>query len=175
MLFNVNLKPFVSLAGLLLFGLGAAVPVVSAQIPAAINTGVNNGVNTGVDGEVKKVAKITPISPQALLDMQAKKTELLLLDVRNQDEFARGHVPQAVLAPAPEFDKHIAKYSHWKEKPVVVYCERGSRAAHCERMLLKAGFRNIRHLTGDMIAWRKNASLPTAKPAPTSPEKQVAP
>ena len=37
---------------------------------------------------------------------------------------------------------------------IVVYCERGGRAAQATDLLLSAGFRNLSHLEGDMSGWR---------------------
>ena len=78
----------------------------------------------------------------------------LILDVRTEGEYARGHVPNAVLVPHDELASRIAELGNEMEKPIVVYCESGKRAGMAGQTLLEAGFKNVLHLDGDMKAWR---------------------
>lgn len=87
-------------------------------------------------------------------------TAPLLLDVRTSEEFAGGHVPGAVNIPHDQLAKRIGEIESHRADEVVVYCERGGRAARAEGVLADAGFRQVRHLAGDMSAWRK-AGRPT--------------
>jgi cytochrome c peroxidase len=78
----------------------------------------------------------------------------LILDVRTEEEFASGHVPNAVNIPHKELASRLAEVSVAKHAPVVVYCERGGRAGVAETVLDEAGYENVLHLTGDMSEWR---------------------
>ncbi len=78
----------------------------------------------------------------------------LLLDVRSPQEFAEGHIPGAVNIDHRELAERLDELQRFREAEVIVYCERGVRANRAETILDEAGFMRIRHLEGDMSAWR---------------------
>ena len=78
----------------------------------------------------------------------------LILDVRTPEEFAGGHVPGARNISIDELAQRVGEIADHREQEVVVYCERGTRAAKASEMLADAGFVFVRHLEGDMSAWR---------------------
>lgn len=92
------------------------------------------------------------ISPQAVLAFAGQLDAPLLLDVRSAEEFAGGHVPGAVNVSHEQVAARIGELGPARE--VVVYCERGGRAAKAADVLRDAGF-TVRHLTGDMSGWRE--------------------
>jgi len=100
----------------------------------------------------------TPIiSQEELLELIDGEEEILILDVRSQQEFDEGRVPGAVLVPHTELVDRIEEISDFMDKPVVVYCQAGGRARMAENNLREAGFSNLLHLDGDMRAWKANA------------------
>ena len=103
------------------------------------------------------------ISSQELVERLATQTELLVLDVRTAQEFHAGHVPGARNIPHTELPQRLAEVAEYQQKAVVVYCERGVRADAASKVLQAAGFANVRHLQGDMAAWRAQA-LPLTVP-----------
>ena len=84
----------------------------------------------------------------------------LLLDVRTPDEFASGHVPGALNIPIDELPARTNEIAASREREVVVYCERGPRAARAAKLLESEGFSDVKLLSGHMSAWR-DAGLPT--------------
>ncbi|MBW2448191.1 MAG: rhodanese-like domain-containing protein [Deltaproteobacteria bacterium] len=86
----------------------------------------------------------------------------LVLDVRTPDEFAAGHVPGATNIPFDEIATHLAEVEPYRDRGVVVYCERGRRAGAAERELRAAGFGDVRQIEGHMSAWRAS-NLPVEK------------
>jgi len=105
--------------------------------------------------------QVTPISPETLL--AAAPANALILDVRTPDEYGSSHVPGAVNVPHGEVAERLAELGTNRDRPVIVYCESGRRAGLAEAVLVEAGFSDVRHLEGDMRAWRE-AGRPTAKP-----------
>ncbi|MHC4204917.1 MAG: rhodanese-like domain-containing protein [Planctomycetota bacterium] len=103
------------------------------------------------------------ISQAQFQEWMEKKSELCILDVRSVREYNSGHVPGAINIGHTEISEHIDKTMPYKDKDVVVYCERGVRARMAQSTLVKSGFSSVYHLTGDMDAWRK-AGLPTNTP-----------
>ena len=86
----------------------------------------------------------------------------LVLDVRTPEEFAAGHVPGAVNISHDVLEERVQELAQHRGQEVVVYCERGARAAQAEAVLAGAGFSAVRHLAGDMAGWRSEG-LPIAK------------
>ena len=76
-----------------------------------------------------------------------------LVDVRTPSEHKEGHIAnsQNIDFNSPTFDADIAKLN--KDKPVILYCQRGGRSAKCADKLLKAGFKKIYDLKGGFSEW----------------------
>jgi rhodanese-related sulfurtransferase len=95
-----------------------------------------------------------PISGAELTERIEKGAAPLVLDVRTPEEFASGRVPGARNVPLTTLPERIDDLGDAREGEIVVYCERGGRAAKAESLLRDAGFTHVRHLEGDMSAWR---------------------
>jgi rhodanese-related sulfurtransferase len=74
-----------------------------------------------------------------------------LLDVRTTTEFSNGSLPNARNIPVGELGGRIGELGS-KEKPVVVFCQTGARAATAKRLLQTAGFAAVRNL-GSLSRW----------------------
>ncbi len=98
------------------------------------------------------------ITQQQLLANANAGTPQLILDVRSAEEYAEGHVPNAINISHEEIAanlKQIQMMSKDQSIPVVVYCRSGHRAGIALQTLKDNGFKNIKHLEGDMNGWRK--------------------
>jgi rhodanese-related sulfurtransferase len=102
------------------------------------------------------------ISQQELMESLESNPAPLILDVRTPREYRGGHVPGAVNLEYRQIPSRLADLAPAMEREIVVYCEVGPRAQAAQSMLLQAGFTNVRHLQGDMSAWRRSG-LPTAR------------
>ena len=88
-------------------------------------------------------------------------TQVQLLDVRTEAEYAEGHIDGASLADVKRDDfLSVAKAQLCKEQPVAVYCRSGKRSAKAAELLTAEGYR-VTNLKGGIVAW-------TAKGMPTS-------
>lgn len=103
---------------------------------------------------------VAEIAAQTLLSQPAGAS--LVLDVRTPEEYAEGHVPNAINIPHDQIEAHLAELEARKSGPVVLYCKSGRRAGLAAEALAKAGFTNLLHLTGDMQGWTE-AGLPIEK------------
>lgn len=89
-----------------------------------------------------------------------KKGDVIVLDVRRPEEFAEGHLKNAVNANWQNPDEFKAKATQLdKSKPVYVYCLAGARSDKAAQWLLKNGFKNVAGLEGGIQAW-KDAGKP---------------
>lgn len=84
----------------------------------------------------------------------------LLLDVRSTEEFRGGHIRGSVNIPHDQLASRIGEIASHRDTGVIVYCERGGRAAKAAAVLGAEDFTSIRHMDGDMSGWRA-AGLPT--------------
>lgn len=92
---------------------------------------------------------------------RAAAGEVVVLDVRPQEEFAAAHLPHARSMPVDELKKRLAELP--KEVPVVAYC-RGPfclMAKDAVGLLRKKGYRAF-HLTDGVAEWRARG-LPVAE------------
>ncbi|HQT30514.1 MAG TPA: rhodanese-like domain-containing protein [Thiobacillus sp.] len=88
--------------------------------------------------------------------------DALVLDVREDKEFAAGHIPKAKHIPLGQLDKRINELDKFKGKPILVTCRSGQRSARACGMLKKAGFETVYNQAGGIIAWER-ANLPVTK------------
>lgn len=85
----------------------------------------------------------------------------VMIDMRSDKDYREGHIVNAVHLPAGTGEVPASLNKH-RERPVIVYCERGQRSnAVCNR-LSKQGFESVYNLKGGVLAWQK-AELPLSK------------
>ena len=68
----------------------------------------------------------------------------VLMDVREADEFRSGHIPGAVNVPL----SRIGAVSFPKDKPLYVYCLRGTRSRRAVSCLKRMGYQNVQSIGG---------------------------
>ena len=90
------------------------------------------------------------------------REEALVVDVREPNEFAAGHVLGAKNLPLARLDASGADLAKRKERPVIVYCDGGERSAKALAALKKQGFTRVANLSGGIAAWQQ-AGLPVEK------------
>ena len=83
-------------------------------------------------------------------------TDINLIDVRTYEEFASGHIPNAInidFNNFEEFKKNIDLVD--KNKPTYIYCMSGGRSSKAFSFLSDKGFNNLFELNGGIMEWRK--------------------
>lgn len=94
-----------------------------------------------------------------------------VLDVRTQEEFAKGHINTATNIPLGLVDARISDIQNKKSQPVILVCQSGNRSMQAARALKKHGFEIIYNLTGGMGSWQQ-ANLPVNSGAKSSSSKE---
>ncbi|MFL9927388.1 rhodanese-like domain-containing protein [Herbaspirillum lusitanum] len=100
---------------------------------------------------------------QATQLMNQGKT--LVLDVRDTEQFAAGHLRDARNIPLKDLPQRISELDKFKSKSVIVICQTGTQAAKAEVHLKKAGFTEVYGLTGGIAAWQGQGLPLTTKDA----------
>lgn len=85
--------------------------------------------------------------------------DALVLDVREDKAFRDGHILNAVNIPLGLLESRLDEIEVYKDKPVIVYCRTGQRAAKAAALLQRQGFGSIYKLNGGMLAWT-DANMP---------------
>jgi cysteine synthase/rhodanese-related sulfurtransferase len=79
--------------------------------------------------------------------------QTLVVDVRERNEFERGHVPNAVNVPLFELPGSLDQLPSDLDTPVLVICTRGNISLPGVLYLNSVGFQNARSVTGGTNAW----------------------
>lgn len=90
------------------------------------------------------------------------RNHALVLDVRNEAEYAGGHIVDAKHIPLDKLAERLNELNKYKDKPILVNCQRGMRSAKACEILRKAEFKQIHNLQGGLDAWLA-AKLPVVK------------
>lgn len=101
---------------------------------------------------------VTPSQATHLINRE----DAFVIDVREANEYAAGHVLGAKNLPLARLESPGADLAKRKQKPVIVYCEGSDRSAKAVAALKKQGFSNVANLAGGMKAWQE-AGLPVEK------------
>ena len=89
--------------------------------------------------------QITQEEAKEMMDAQ----KVIILDVREQDEYASGHIPGAVLLPVGSIDETTAaQVIPEKDSTVLVYCRSGNRSKTASTVLADLGYTNIYEFGG---------------------------
>ena len=122
------------------------------ETQAAINLDTADRADYADLCQAAPAPKLTPAEVRHWL---AAPSPPLLLDVREPDEYAAGHLPGAVLLPLGQLAARIAELP--ADAPLVVYCQRGGRSAQAVA-LLRGQFNRpeVRELAGGYEAYLAN-------------------
>jgi rhodanese-related sulfurtransferase len=101
----------------------------------------------------------TPSTDPAGLAERLGDRAVFVLDVRQPDEWRRGHIRTSVNLPLPRLQDKLTTLP--RDRTIVAVCESGHRSATATRLLLRAGF-EVENLKGGMYAWSR-LSLPVAR------------
>lgn len=117
--------------------------------------------STDREAESADAAGIRVVAPEvAAMTIENAPDDLVILDVRTQEEFDEAHIEGAVMldfyredfaeALAAEFDPNV---------PYVLYCRSGNRSSGTREIMEDLGFQNVEDVDGGIVGWL-DAGLP---------------
>ena len=86
-------------------------------------------------------------------EMMAEESDYIILDVRRPDEFAAGHIPNAINVPNETIGTAEIPELPNKAQLIMVYCRSGRRSKEAAEKLLKLGYTNIVEF-GGILDWK---------------------
>lgn len=81
-------------------------------------------------------------------ELYRKNKDIQVIDVREDDEFASGHIPGAKSVPLSQFPTELDK-----DKSYYVVCQSGGRSSMACQYLAQNGY-DVTNVMGGMSAWR---------------------
>lgn len=131
----------VALSGLLLASCGGD-PAEPAGATAPVGAGLR---------------RVTPTDAAAIAT--DPPDDLVVLDVRTEEEFAVGHLDDAVMLDfyRTDFTDRLAELD--PDVPYLLYCRSGNRSGQTLAIMEELGFRDVADLDGGIVAWQA-AGLP---------------
>ncbi len=123
-------------------------PVAAAEVavPAPSEAATPAPVETLIPAEYRK---ITPDEAKARMD---SGDEVLILDVRTQEEYDAGHIPGAVLLPNETIGSEAPAILPDKGAEILIYCRSGRRSAEAANKLVALGYTGVYDF-GGIIDW----------------------
>ncbi|MBA2767949.1 MAG: rhodanese-like domain-containing protein [Sporichthyaceae bacterium] len=97
------------------------------------------------------------LNPRQVLD---QKDGLQIVDVREPNEWAGGHIEGAHHIPMNDLPARLAEID--RDRPVVTVCRSGARSGQVATYLAQAGF-TVHNMDGGMVAWERQR-LPVERP-----------
>jgi rhodanese-related sulfurtransferase len=114
-----------------------------------------------IGGEVQsRISGIKEVAPGEATRM-INHDNAIMIDMRDDKDYREGHILNAIHAPASSTNDK-GKLEKYRNKPVIVYCQRGQRSSTYCSKLKKQGFESVYNLKGGLLAWQKEA-LPLSK------------
>ncbi len=116
-------------------------PIILVMLLLLVGCGESEKVNT--------YQQITQEEAKKMMDTQ----DVIILDVREQDEYNSGHIVNAVLLPVGTItEETAADIIPSKDSIVLVYCRSGNRSKTASDALVKLGYTNVYEF-GGIITW----------------------
>jgi rhodanese-related sulfurtransferase len=92
------------------------------------------------------------ISVEELKAKLDNNEDIVVIDVREPYEYEEFNIG-AKLIPLGEMQSRIGDIEEWMEKEIIVHCRSGARSAAAQQFLMQNEFKNVKNLTGGMMAW----------------------
>ena len=93
------------------------------------------------------------ITMDEAVTMMAQENGYIILDVRRPDEFAAGHIPNAINVPNETIGTAEIPELPDKDQLIMVYCRSGRRSKEASEKLVKLGYTNIVEF-GGILDWK---------------------
>ena len=83
--------------------------------------------------------KISAQEAKAIIESE----NVIILDVRTQEEYNEGHIENSVLLPVNDISAKAEEILTDKDAKILVYCRSGNRSATASKQLIKMGYTNV--------------------------------
>ena len=117
-------------------------------------------------------ARVEEIDVHTLKERLDRGEPLVVVDVREREEWVQGHIPGARFIPRGLLELQIEDAVPDRETPIALYCAGGVRSALAALSLRRMGYKHVVSVVGGFAAW-KNAGYPFRVPTVLSDEERI--
>ena len=107
--------------------------------------------------------RVTQVSLEELRARQERGEELVLVDVREKDEWRQGHIPGSIHIPRGFLEMQAASRLPEKDARIVTICAAGIRSAFAAKVLDDLGYTNVETANPGFVQW-KDRGFPVETP-----------
>ena len=107
------------------------------------------GMTACSDSSMNSYEQITPEQAKTIMDTES---DFIIIDARTTEEFAQGHIANAILIPEYEIADRAEQELPHKDALILVYCRSGRRSKIASEELVKLGYTNVKEF-GGIIDW----------------------
>src|SRR5581483_506887 len=86
--------------------------------------------------------------------LAANGKDVVVLDVREREEYREGHLPNAVSLPRGFLEMRVEETVPDRDTEIIAYCAGGTRSLIASKILKDMGYRNVVSMTGGFGAWK---------------------
>ncbi|MBR1562933.1 MAG: rhodanese-like domain-containing protein [Ruminococcus sp.] len=126
------------------------IPIALAAAALVLAVGCAAEKKAESDSDFKGI--YTEITQEEAKEMMKKDDGHLIVDVRRQDEYDEGHIPDAVCIPNESIGTEQPEKLPDKEQILLIYCRSGRRSKQAAQKLADIGYTNIYEF-GGIIDW----------------------
>lgn len=119
-------------------------------------------IRNGFDVFAADVTGYADLSGTDAVQMIKKEKDILILDVRSEQEFNAelGHLKGAKLIPVDDLSRRIDEITSYKKKKVLVVCRSGVRSRRASALLTGGGFENVYNVAPGMMGLNQVPGAP---------------
>ena len=99
-------------------------------------------------GENKEKSAYKQISQGEAMEIMAKESDYVIVDVRTEEEYSSGHIPTAICIPNETIDETVSEILTDKQQMILVYCRSGNRSKQASQKLADLGYINVLEFGG---------------------------
>ena len=132
-----------------------AVLMFAVMLTACVTeTAENNSISVSESAETTEDVVLTyeQISAEDAKKLMDTASDYIIVDARTTEEFAEGHIPNAVLIPEYEIADRAPAELPDKDRLILVYCRSGRRSKIASQALVELGYTNVKEF-GGIIDW----------------------
>lgn len=85
--------------------------------------------------------------------LMINRQDAKVIDVRQANEFAAGHIPDAIHIPEAQLGERLSELEKFKAQPLIFCCASGLRSDRACKALRQHGFEQLFNLGGGIDAW----------------------
>ena len=93
------------------------------------------------------------IDVQSVKELQDSDESFLLLDVRQDEEYATAKIDGSLLIPMGELGQRLDELEPYRDQRIVVHCHHGGRSMQVTEALRSRGFDQVQNMAGGIDAW----------------------